>query len=294
MQRVFLWRLGLLLMLLWSVPLLAQSDESGYQIVFSSNRDTGDNWQLYTMNADGSGVTRITNSDTNDYGAVLSPDKTQILYTRRNALGYSEIYALDATGANDRLMTVGRQPAWSPDGENIAYVFATSDNMDIYIMSKTGFDNRQFTTNPARDYAPAWSPDGSLLAFKSTRDGEPYIYTVRLDRSDLRQLAPTDSTTHPPAWSPDGTLLAFTRNIDGQQAIHTVNVETGETRRLSPPEYDDMTPIWTPNGNGIIFTSIVNGQPEIMRMNADGGNRQQLTDNGGWDWRPTIFTPPES
>lgn len=294
MQRNFYRVLILVSLMLWGVSSAVAQSSGGYQIVFSSNRDTGDNWQLYTMNADGSGVARITQSTTNDYGAALSPDKTQIVYTQRNPLGYSEIHIMDATGANNRLLVVGRNPTWSPDGERIAYVADNDNNVDIYLMTATGFNNQQLTTHEAHDYAPAWSPDGTRIAFKSNRDGEAALYTVKLDRSELQRHTPIDDNTHPPTWSPDGTHLAFTRDVDDKQSIHTLDLTTNETRRLSPENAHDFLPIWLPAGDGFLFVSVVEGQPDIYQMNADGSNRIALTRTPDWEWWPTIFTPPES
>ncbi|NJN67618.1 MAG: hypothetical protein HC884_13355 [Chloroflexaceae bacterium] len=60
---------------------------------------------------------------------------------------------------------------WSPDGQQLAFLSERDGNVDIYLMSANGTNQRNLTNHPAYDGSPAWSPDGSRLAFVSSRDG---------------------------------------------------------------------------------------------------------------------------
>ncbi|MEM6529705.1 MAG: hypothetical protein AAF653_15505 [Chloroflexota bacterium] len=265
--------------------------QTGETIIFSSDRDTDGRWQLYAMDTDGDNVRRLYESEGIDFDASLSPDGTMLLFARRNERGYSEIFTVALPDGDETRLIEGMNPAWSPDGMEIAYTTVENNNAEVFLMSATGFERRPFTSNPARDYAPAWSPDGEFIAFKSDRDGETGLYIALKDRTGLRRVTDADDSTHAPAWSPDGSEILFTRRIEGRSAIHAVNVETGDTRRLLENATSSLKPRWANGGTEIVFVSIVDQQPDIFRMGADGENVTRLTDNASWDWSPSVFTP---
>src|SRR6185312_257262 len=105
----------------------------GKRIAFVSLENGAANPEIYVMNADGSGRTRLTTS----VGNVPDTD-----------------------------------PAWSPDGSKIAFMSKRElGNADIWVMDADGSDAVRLTTDAADDQDPAWSPDGSTIAFETARDG---------------------------------------------------------------------------------------------------------------------------
>src|SRR3990172_5306323 len=84
------------------------------------------------------------------------------------------------------------QPAWSPDGQRIAFSSAREGAGDIFLMDPDGANQSRLTVNETVEAFPAWSPDGERLAFVSTREGNGDIYSFNVDGSDEQKL-----TDHP-------------------------------------------------------------------------------------------------
>src|SRR5881628_341468 len=146
------------------------------QIAFVSNPDGND--EIYVMNADGSGVSRLTSAAAPDYdwGPTWSPDGSKIAFSRgrRDVGGVEEILVMHADGSGLRNLTSNPpnwNPRWSPDGSRIAFVGVGDGNTEIFVTNADASGLRNLTNNPANEGAPAWSSDGTRIAFTSDRDG---------------------------------------------------------------------------------------------------------------------------
>ena len=141
------------------------------------------------MNADGSGVARLT-------GNLAST-------------------GLPIPGMSDKFRV-----AWAPDGSALAFSCAIeSGNSDICTITVDGSTLTRLTTNAARDSNPAWSPDGRTIAFATERYGTTFftgdaevwsvaeIALMNPDGSGVRQLRASLAADHP-AWSPDSARIA--------------------------------------------------------------------------------------
>ena len=96
------------------------------------------------------------------------------------------------------------QPAWSPDGTQIAFVSQRGGNEEIYVMNAADGSNPTNLTNHAsNEFQPAWSPDGTQIAFYSNRDGNNEIYVMdAADGSNPTNLTMNHASDRQPAWSP--------------------------------------------------------------------------------------------
>ncbi len=109
----------------------------------------------------------------------------------------SNVFQVDSL----RALTTGddSQPAWSPDGRQIAFVRQTEDNRDIYTATPEGSQVKRLTDHPGADVSPAWTPDNRLLYY-SQRSGKWGLYLMDADGSDQQLLLETAS---PADWEPD-------------------------------------------------------------------------------------------
>ncbi len=205
------------------------------------------------MNADGSGLTDLTNQPNSDEAfPAWSPDGKRIAFTSRRD-GNNEIYVMEADGSNPKRLTNSPKddfaPAWSPDGGRIAFV-SDRDNQtgiySLYVMNADGTGVIRLTKDASNDYAPDWSPDGKRIAYYSIRGGQADIYLINSDGSNEVNLTnnPADDTA--PRWSPDGSEIAFQSERDGNWEIYVMNADGTEPRNATNNPADDEKPYWKP------------------------------------------------
>ena len=93
-------------------------------------------------------------------------------------------------------------PAWSPDGKRIAVVSGRDGNSEIYVIDADGANPKRLTHNAADDLWPSWSPDGAKIAFASQRYGNWEIYMMDADGGNPVRLTDSPEKDTQPSWSP--------------------------------------------------------------------------------------------
>jgi Tol biopolymer transport system component len=142
-------------------PISWGDSPDGARIAFFSNRDG--NEELYVMNVDGSGVTRLTNNPASDANLVWSTDSSRIAF-HSDRDGNPEIYVMNpdgsgltnlSNGPGDDFLAAG---GWSPDGSHIAFVSSRDGNGEIYVVNADGSGLTNLSNSPGEDSYPVWSP----------------------------------------------------------------------------------------------------------------------------------------
>ena len=127
------------------------------KIVFTSERDG--NQEIYVMNSDGSGQSRLTHNDSPDHQPSWSPDGGKLAFVSERD-GNPEIYVMGADGAGVSRYTsndaVDESPAWAPDGKQIAFVSYIYGTGEIFVMDANGRNQARLTNNNANDTNPVW------------------------------------------------------------------------------------------------------------------------------------------
>jgi Tol biopolymer transport system component len=262
-------------------------------IAFNSNR-AGNN-DIYVMNADGSQVTRITNSPYDERVPSWSPDGRQIAY-QSNEAGNYELTVYDLQSRRVRRLTNNNcddyNPVWSPDGAWLAFYSDCDGNREIYIIRSDGSGRRQLThTNSVYNWFPNWSPDGRQITFTSNRSGKYEIYIMNVDGSGARALGRGCIS----AFSPDGEYLAFTQYCTDTGQIYLSRTD-GSDLQIFLEEENSTNPSWSPDGQRLLFQSERTGNEEIYVINIDGSELTQLTFDPGRDsapvWQPVPYSFP--
>lgn len=130
------------------------------EIAFHSNRAGGDDhYDIYTMDAGGQNLTRLTSHPIADFLAAWSRDGKQIAFVSRRD-GNDEIYKMNADGTGLTRLTnnsvMDGAPTWSPNGKQIAFHSLRDGNHDIYKINADGTGLTRLTDDPAIDFEPTW------------------------------------------------------------------------------------------------------------------------------------------
>jgi len=248
------------------------------------------------MNADGSGVTRLTAHPGLDLTPAWSPDGSRIAFAS-NRTGSFQIHAMNADGTAVRQLTSQGQhtdPAWSPDGRSIAFVrCCTPDGSSvIHVLSLA---TSQITTAAGRVWplggGPTWSPSSSTLAFVSTRDGNPDIYVVPATGGSATRLMLTSAADIQPAWSANGDI-DFVSSRDGNLEVYARRIDPAvpggvQIVRLTVDPAADTEPNPLSDGSRIALVSVRHGNPEIYALDLATRVVTRLTTNPGLDISPS-------
>ena len=160
----------------FSLEQSAEWSPDGSRLVFSSNGD------IYTSNASGKNLKRLTKGYSIDVSPTWSPDGRQIAFTSDRS-GNPQIYVMNSNGGNIRRLTSGgynTDPAWSPNSKvnKIAYVNVSGSTANIFTINPDGSGVKQLTSGTRRNETPSWTPDGHFISFSSNRNVNSDIYLM--------------------------------------------------------------------------------------------------------------------
>lgn len=131
-----------------------------------------------------------------------------------------DIWKVPAEGGGAIALTQGPEyyfePDWSPDGQSVAFTFDDGNNLDIGTVDSAGENEQRVITDSEINIEPEWSADGSSIYFVSDRDSDLSIFKVELDGETVRPVIVEEGNQIQPAVSPDGQSLAFVSPVSGK------------------------------------------------------------------------------
>jgi TolB protein len=261
----------------------------GGRLTYTS-RGTG---QIETIGADGNGRRRATHELADSFLTPFawSGDAGRILYTAAVTPEHSHIWTMSPAGTDFKRLTRSRRdegdPAWSPDGRQIAFTrwFAPNEHADpigaIYTIRRDGTHEKHLLGGSKAGYSassPAWSPNGKRLAFvRTSLDFESIeLIVANADGSHARRIA-EDVIDSAPAWSPDGRRIAYASG----GTITLVNPNGGR-KATTVPAGDDCTELaWSPDGRrfALVCGYLNTDKRRVYVMNVDGSDLRRVVED---------------
>jgi len=223
---------------------------------------------------------------------------TRIAYVSVDGVPPTRRYQLvvaDADGENPRVVLRSRlplmSPAWSPDGESLAYVSFETRAAAVYVQKISSAERRRVSGRAGVNNAPAWSPDGRRLALTlSSLGGNLDVHVLDLASGQLLRVTDHPAIDTEPVWSPDGSRLFFTSDRAGGPQVYRAAPEAGAAaQRITFLGPYNARPRVSPDGRLLAHVTRSDGAYRIAVQDLIKGGVRVLS-RGGQDESPA-FSP---
>ena len=242
---------------------------------------------LYEVNADGTGLHRLTNVQKQQVDPALSPDGTRVAFSQSDYAGLSckgcaqSLHAMNVDGSGDKALTsppdctFDNSASWSPDGTQLLFVHSACDIApDAMVVAAAG-------GTPTDLHLPAWTAawGPARIAYANGSTAPSSLWTSLPDGTDRQRIAGIGAGLTSPAWSTDGRLaylLGTTAVVQGKR----VPLPFAQVRSIG----------WSPDGTQFVVAAKPKGAPtfDVYVVKTDGTDPVRLTRNldaSSADWR---------
>jgi TolB protein len=201
------------------------------------------------------------------------------------------VYRTDSDGHDLTPVTPGGQtslsPAWSPDGQRIAYTLLGEGRGGIVVQALS--NGATFVvpgSQTALNITPTFSPDGRTLAFAHSDERGTDIYTANVTERCCAQRLTVGrfADNLSPSFSPDGRRIAFISTRAGPPQLYVMAADGTDQELLAPFDFgatgSSNAPEWSADGASVVFHREVSGSPQIFLVDVSGRRVRQLTSSG--------------
>jgi TolB protein len=277
----------------------------GARLIFQSTRDGRTCDQQYVMNADGSGLRRVSTGTGKTTCGFFFADGKRIFFSSTHHVdsacpprpdpsrGYVwridpfDIYTANADGSNlERLTHYGTyttEAVLSPDGRRMVFTSLKDGDLDLYTMNVDGTDVRRLTNRAGYDGGAWWSPDGTkivwrawhpegdaltdykqLLAQGLVRPSRMELWVMNADGSGQRQVTELGGANFGPSWTPDGRQIIFSSNFRNPRSrnfdlflVDAALEKAGASQVEQVTTHGDFDgfPMFSPDGRQLVWGS---------------------------------------
>ncbi len=228
---------------------------------------------------------------TSDPGAErrpqLSPDGTRVAFAAPDPVATSRVVVRSIEPSQTVHVTNGGSeqemlPAWSPDGDRIAFERVREGGCTMYVASSLGGDERE--VGACRDVTVNyfdWTPDGRGLITAQSRTGGGDLALVRLDldsgaREFLKYARTEEDQDLEPHYSPDGRFIAFRRGVAPYSDLYVMPAAGGAVRQVTHVASRIRGHTWTRDGSALVFASNFGGSMALYAVDVDSGRIEPL------------------
>ena len=174
---------------------------------------------------------------------------------------------------------IDRDPVFSPDGKQIAFMSERSGKQDIWILSLETGELQNLTNGLGNNYQPDWNAfNESSIAFVSDRNGNPDIYMLHVHSGEVKRLTANIALDQHPTWYYDTNIIHFSSNAESDYEIYQITANNGNLVRLTI----SAGPSMFPEGGAVVLPSIpiyaqINNLPTLeLSLPKQSGNKGDI------------------
>lgn len=231
---------------------------------------------------------------------IFSTRIAYVLYLHKDKQPY-RLAVADIDGENEQIIlyskTILLSPAWSHNGQWLAYVTYEHEAPEIYTQNIHTAKRERLSAQYAElkqatsISAPAWAPDDKKLAFTMIKNGNSDIYYLDMQRKLISRISNHYEIDTEPAWTPDGKSIIFTSGRGGTPQLYKTNLIGDNVERLTfEGKYNARASV-APDGKSVAFIYTEGNNSNIAVLNMDRKTVQVFPDNGSTLHESPSFAP---
>jgi TolB protein len=212
---------------------------------------------------------------------VFSTRIAYILVQRSGDRSRHSLEVADFDGYNPKSLVTSNEPimspAWSPDGQKIAYVSFEKKKAQVFTVDVATGRRQLITSFTGINQAPAWSRDGRQLAVVLSKSGSAKIYLIELSSGSMKQITFGGAIDTEPSFAPDGRSLIFTSGRGGSPQIYSLTFADGRIQRVTYAGNYNARASYTPDQKHIVMLHRENTRFNIAVQDTDSGRINAVT-----------------
>jgi len=208
---------------------------------------------------------------------ALSPDKQTLATDLQGTIWLIPVDGGEAQPITDPLGDC-HEPAWSPDGQQLAFHSYRDGNYHIWTINRDGTQLQQLTEGRYDHREPHWSPNGEHIVFSSDRNGNYDLWEMTLANGEITALTQNTANEYHPAYSPDGSQVAYVSEQNDGRGIYTFDRATNAAEQIIASDAKLASPAWSPDQQKITFLQYSDGTSRLaVAFPASGDSAQVLS-----------------
>jgi TolB protein len=294
-----------------------KTDVGDLKIAYNVYYDTAaGNYEVFAMNADGTGQKNISNSPGIDWVYYAYQDKIYFASDRDTTYRMYFLYEMDIDGNNIRKVSDLRLEdsylSSRKEGRELVVSgrIGKEVRQQLFLVDVISGDYRQLTLDTAASFSdPHFSSDGKQIVFRHRTNRRNFqnekaeLWIMNDDGTAKRQLThyPTSDTTAdwhsyhagPPFWEPNSNRISFMSLQRNNYSIFSISPDGTDLKQLTPDQLNEGWHTWSPDGNWIVcdVSSSDDTEYNIYLMKADGSESKQLTTDWRTEQAPVFVIP---
>ncbi|HRF59888.1 MAG TPA: PDZ domain-containing protein [Fimbriimonadaceae bacterium] len=197
--------------------------------------------------------------------SAISPNGVRALFAARGDIWTVPAAKGDARNLTQTSDACERDPAWSPDGQSIAYLTDATGEYKLVVRDALGkTEGRTYDLQERRFYyGPTWSPDSQKISYTDNQHNLWWL-DLKTGKSTLVDQNPFENPLYvlSASWSPDSKWLTYHRDLDNHiSAVFLHSLESGKSTQVTDGLSDARNPVFDGGGNYLYFTASTDSGP---------------------------------